>query len=309
VKLIYSDGYDLNIGEHVFPCAKYKMSRDRALSNGWASPVDILEPELASDTDILRVHRRDYVDRLQAGTLSAREIAQLELPYSPQLVRGFWLAAGGSILAARHALLDGAAVNVGGGFHHAFPEHGEGFCAVHDVAVAIRALQAEGLIKTAMTVDLDVHQGNGTAAIFHDDATVFTFSMHQENNYPFVKPPSDLDIGLDDGCGDAEYLQYLRDGLKVCFSRLTPDLIFYVAGADPYRDDQLGGLALTLEGLLERDRMVFAAARERGIPIAVGFAGGYARKLEDTVTIHVNTIRTAVESLAAQRSSPARKTG
>ena len=291
VKLIYSDGYDLNLGEHVFPSSKYKLTHDRALADGLASAAGILEPAPAADADVLRVHTPDYVRKLQTGTLSPRELAQLEIPWSEQMVRALWLAAGGSILAARQALRDGAAVNVGGGFHHAFPGHGEGFCALNDVAIAIRALQAEGLIKLAMTVDLDVHQGNGTAAIFHKDNTVFTFSMHQEKNYPFIKPPGDLDVGLDDGCGDAEYLHQLRDALKWCFAKFTPDLIFYVAGADPYRDDQLGGLALTLEGLLERDRWVFAAARERGIPVAVCFAGGYARKLEDTVTIHANTIR------------------
>jgi acetoin utilization deacetylase AcuC-like enzyme len=291
MKLVYSDGYDLNLGEHVFPSIKYKLTRDRALAEGLATAADVLEPAPASDADILRVHVPDYVRKLKTGTLSPRELAQLEIPWSEQLVRAKWLAAGGSILAARTALAEGAAVNVGGGFHHAFPGHGEGFCAIHDVAVAIRALQAEGLIKTAMTVDLDVHQGNGTAEIFRKDETVFTFSIHQQMNYPFIKPPSDLDVGLEDGCGDAEYLQELRDGLKWCFQKMTPDLIFYVAGADPYRDDQLGGLALTIEGLLERDRTVFAAARERGIPVAACFAGGYARRLEDTVSIHTNTIR------------------
>ena len=295
MKLIYSDGYDLNLGEHVFPSIKYRLTRDRALADGLATPADILEPAPASDADVLRVHTPDYVRKLQTGTLSPRELAQLEIPWSEQLVRAVWLAAGGSILAARLALQDGSAISVGGGFHHAFPGHGEGFCALHDVAIAIRALQAEGLIKTAMTVDLDVHQGNGTAAIFHNDNSVFTFSMHQQMNYPFIKPPSDLDVGLDDGCGDAEYLQELREGLAWCFGKMTPDLIFYVAGADPYRDDQLGGLALTLEGLAERDRCVFAAARERGIPAAACFAGGYARKLEDTVTIHTNTIRAGTE--------------
>lgn len=295
MKLIYSDGYDLNLGAHVFPSSKYRLTRDRALAEGLATAADVLEPVPASDADVLRVHTPDYVRKLQTGTLSPRELAQLEIPWSPEMVRGKWQAAGGSILAARTALdfrvSGGSAVNVGGGFHHAFPGHGEGFCAIHDVAVAIRALQAEGLIKTALTVDLDVHQGNGTAAIFHKDASVLTFSMHQQMNYPFVKPPSDLDVGLDDGCGDAEYLQELRDGLAWCFEKIRPDLIFYVAGADPYRDDQLGGLALTIEGLLERDRIVFAAARERAIPIAVCYGGGYARRLEDTVTIHTNTIR------------------
>lgn len=290
-RLVYHDSYDLHLGDHVFPARKYRLIRERLIADGIASPDDFVTPDPIPDDDLLLVHDRGWIQRLKFGTLDYHEIVKLELPYSRHVVDGFWLAAGGTLLAARNALRDRVGFNIGGGFHHAFPGHGEGFCALNDVAIAIRALQAEGLIKLAMTVDLDVHQGNGTAAIFHKDNTVFTFSMHQEKNYPFIKPPGDLDVGLDDGCGDAEYLHQLRDALKWCFAKFTPDLIFYVAGADPYRDDQLGGLALTLEGLLERDRWVFAAARERGIPVAVCFAGGYARKLEDTVTIHANTIR------------------
>src|SRR5690349_14831158 len=198
-KLVYHPGYDLNFGAHVFPSRKYRLIRDHLLDEGFADPMDFLEPQPASDEDILRVHEPGWLQRLKTGTLEPQEMLRLEIPYSKQMVEAFWLATGGTILAARKALGDRIGFNVAGGFHHAFPGHGEGFCAIHDVAVAIRALQAEGLVKAAMTVDLDVHHGNGTAAIFHKDPTVFTLSMHQENNYPFVKPPSDLDVGLDDG--------------------------------------------------------------------------------------------------------------
>jgi acetoin utilization deacetylase AcuC-like enzyme len=247
---------------------------------------------------------------------------QLELPYSPELVRAFWLAAGGSILAAECALRDGIAMNIGGGFHHAFPDHGEGFCMIHDVAVAIRRMQHIGKIRTAMTVDCDVHQGNGTAAIFAAAKTVsgplpstgpatlstsnssagtpagvrtrmedvFTISLHQENNYPQYKPPSSIDINLPDGTTDDDYLSWLDNALSSGLRKVQPDLICYVAGADPYREDQLGGLALTIEGLKKRDELVFRMAQARHIPIMTTYAGGYAARLEDTVTIHSNTV-------------------
>jgi acetoin utilization deacetylase AcuC-like enzyme len=310
-KLIYSDGYDLNLGAHVFPSQKFRWIRERALAEGLAEEADFVAPEPAPDEDVLRVHSQEWVRKLKTGKLALEEVVRLEVPYSPQLVRAFWLSAGGSTLAARRALADGCAFNLGGGFHHAFPDHGEGFCAINDVAVAIRRLQADGAIRTAMVVDLDVHHGNGTAAIFAGDATVFTLSMHQENNYPYPKPPSDIDVGLEDFTGDEEYLRLLDRALELAFARFakenaakvfppapsaehgTPDLLFYLAGADPYKEDQLGGLGLTKEGLGERDRRVLAAARERGIPIAITFAGGYARRVEDTVEIHLNTIRTA----------------
>ncbi len=342
-KLVYSDGYDLNLGEHVFPAVKYRLIREKCLLEGVAVVQDFLEPQPAPDEDILRVHTREWVRKLKTGTLSAYEILRLEVPYSPQLVRAFWLSAGGSTLAARRALADGCAFNLGGGFHHAFPDHGEGFCAIHDVAVALRRLQAEGAlrpalldsgqaIRTALVVDLDVHHGNGTAAIFAADPSVFTLSLHQENNYPVPKPPSDIDVGLADGTDDDTYLRLLERALEEAFARFArdaakrmpgqakletrnppaerragsklgeqpgrsaphaqevPDLIYYLAGADPYKEDQLGGLALTVEGLKERDRRVIETARRRGIPIAITFAGGYARRVAHTVQIHVNTI-------------------
>jgi acetoin utilization deacetylase AcuC-like enzyme len=225
---------------------------------------------------------------------------KLEIPVSESTVKAFWLAAGGSILAGRKALENGFAANLTGGFHHAYAGHGEGFCMLHDVAIAIRSLQASGAICTAMVVDTDVHQGNGTAAIFEDDKSVFTLSIHQENNYPMPKPPSDEDIGLEDGTRDHEYLDALEEGLLHSLKTMTPDLIFYVGGADPYREDQLGGLALTLEGLQKRDRLVFEHARRRGIPVASTLAGGYARRVADTVRIHVNTI-IAARDVAAQK--------
>jgi acetoin utilization deacetylase AcuC-like enzyme len=326
-KLIYSDDYYLPIGQHVFPAEKYRRIHQRLLETKVADASDFLTPQPASDHDILLVHRPEYVNKLKTGTLSPREELEMEIPYSPDLVRAFWLAAGGSILAAQHALADGAAFNIGGGFHHAFPDHGEGFCMIHDVAVAIRRMQRDDKIRTAMTVDCDVHQGNGTAAIFAGTRTqsqplpsagpqtvdpaagssqagsaapgkmrgahagdVFTISLHQHNNYPMYKPPSSIDVDLPDGMGDDEYLAWLDNALSSGLRQFDPDLLCYIAGADPYREDQLGGLALTLEGLKRRDELVFCVAKARGIPVMVTFAGGYARNVEDTVTIHSNTV-------------------
>ena len=235
--------------------------------------------------------------KLQTGTLTYQEILQLEIPYSRQMVEAFWLAAGGSILAARQALESGIGYNVGGGFHHAFAAHGEGFCAINDVAVAIRRLQRDGAIHRAMVVDCDVHHGNGTAAIFAGDPSVFTLSIHQFNNYPTDKPPSSLDIHLPDGTGDAEYLNRLGNGYRAALAMFHPDLLLYVAGADPYYEDQLGGLSLTFEGLAERDRLVIRTALGQGIPVAIVLAGGYAESVEDTVTIHANTAKVAKEEL------------
>ena len=295
MKLVYSDRYDLNLGSHVFPSTKYRLVKEKVLREHIAEPGDFVEPPAASDDDIALVHHREYLRKLQAGKLSYVEILRLEIPYSPELVRAVWLCTGGSIMAGRLALEDGACVNVGGGFHHAYPDHGEGFCVLNDFAVAIRRLQKDRTIQQAMTVDCDVHQGNGTAAIFGGDHTVFTLSIHQVNNYPYPKPPSSLDINLCDGVGDEEYLRELTQGLDRALAEFKPDLIFYVAGADPYRDDQLGGLKLSLQGLEKRDRLVFEKASERNIPVAVTLAGGYARQLEDTIQIHSNTIRVAKE--------------
>jgi len=330
-KLIFSDDYYLPIGQHVFPAQKYRLVHQRLLESATATPDDFLAPQPASDQDILLVHTPQYVNRLKNGTLSAREEMELEIPFSPELVRAFWLSAGGSILAADYALKDGVAVNIGGGFHHAFPDHGEGFCMIHDVAVAIRRMQRDNRIRTAMTVDCDVHHGNGTAAIFAGTRTaskplpssapstfapstlgpafpdkrsvmrgahagdVFTISLHQENNYPPSKPPSSIDVDLPDGITDDDYLAWLDNALSSGLRQFTPDLICYIAGADPYREDQLGGLGLTIEGLKRRDELVFRVAKAQGIPVIVTYAGGYAQRVEDTVTIHCNTVVAAKE--------------
>ena len=301
-KVIYHPQYDLDLGPHVFPSQKFRMIHDSLLEGGIAEAGDFLQPETATDEDVLRVHTAAYVRKLRTDSLTLSERMKLEIPLSESTVNAFWLAAGGSILAGRKALEVGFAANLSGGFHHAYPGHGEGFCMIHDVGVAIRALQASRAIRTAMVVDTDVHHGNGTAAIFANDPTVFTLSIHQENNYPMPKPPSDLDIGLEDGTRDGEYLDALHDGLFQALNKMTPDLIFYVSGADPYREDQLGGLALTFEGLQKRDRLVFDHARRGGIPVASTLAGGYARRVADTVRIHVNTIIAARDLLL--HSSP-----
>jgi len=302
-KVVYHPRYDLDLGTHVFPSQKFKMVHDALLEEGLADQADFLLPEPAADEDVRRVHTPAYVQKLQTDSLTLSERMKLEIPVSELTVQAFWLSAGGSILAGREALRDGFGANLSGGFHHAYPGHGEGFCMLHDVAIAIRALQARGSIRTAMTVDTDVHHGNGTAAIFANDASVYTLSIHQENNYPMPKPPSDLDIGLEDGTRDEEYLDALEEGLIHSLKTMTPDLIFYVGGADPYREDQLGGLALTMEGLQKRDRLVFEHARRRGIPVASTMAGGYARRLVDTVRIHVNTIVAARDVILKQSSA------
>ncbi len=319
-KLIYHEGYYLPIGAHVFPAEKYQRIHAKLLETGVAEPADFLTPEPASDQDVLLVHRPEYVEKLKTGTLSRREEMEMEIPYSPELVRAFWLAAGGSILAAENALKDGVAFNIGGGFHHAFPDHGEGFCMIHDVAIAIRRMQRDDKIRTAMTVDCDVHHGNGTAAIFAGTRTpsdplpsrsaaalgaaklrtahagdVFTISLHQHNNYPMYKPLSSIDVDLPDGIGDDDYVAWLDNALSSGLRQFEPELISYIAGADPYCEDQLGGLSLTLEGLKRRDELVFRVARARGIPVMVTYAGGYARRVEDTVAIHCNSVIAAKE--------------
>jgi acetoin utilization deacetylase AcuC-like enzyme len=301
LKLIYDDRYDLNLGAHVFPSQKYRLVYERLLQDAIASQEDFLKPMPASDEDILRVHSQDYLYKLKTGSLARAEVMRMEVPYSTELIEACWLAAGGSILSAGRALEDGFSANIGGGFHHAYPDHGEGFCVIHDVAVAIRKMQADGAIERAMVVDTDVHQGNGTAAIFGGDETVFTMSIHQEHNYPYPKPPSTVDVNLPDGIGDADYLAILEKYLHRSFEEFSPQLLFYVAGADPYREDQLGGLALTMEGLAQRDAVVLGYAQRNQVPTAVTLAGGYARKVEDTVTIHVNTIKAAIQ--VAQRRS------
>jgi acetoin utilization deacetylase AcuC-like enzyme len=317
-KVVCGQKYELPIGEHIFPSTKYKLIREYLLDQNVISTDDIAEPTPASDEDVLLVHTPMYVHKLKTGTLSAREELELEVPYSKELVDAFWMHTGGSILAAELALRDRVCVNLGGGFHHAFADHGEGFCVLNDIAIAIRKMQKEGRVTRAMTVDCDVHQGNGTAAIFGGaqepfppppawsagltmprrpahmkqahTGDVFTISLHQENNYPVWKPPSSIDVNLPDGTNDDEYLAWLEKALVSAIEQHEPELLGYVAGADPYREDQLGGLGLTIDGLRRRDETVFRFARNNSIPVMVTLAGGYARQLRDTIRIHANTV-------------------
>jgi acetoin utilization deacetylase AcuC-like enzyme len=273
------------------------MVRDRMLEEGFAREDDFIEPRHATDEDLTLAHTADWIHRLQAGLLTFEEVMKLEVPYDETMVRGFFLATGGTILAARQALEEGAGFNIGGGFHHAHAGHGEGFCAVNDVAVAVRRVQADKLIERAMIVDCDVHHGNGTAAIFSGDPTVFTLSIHQFANYPEHKPPSSLDIHLEDGVGDREYLSRLGEGYVPALDRFKPDLVLYVGGADPHCTDQLGGLKLTKNGLHRRDRLVFDRALQAHVPVAVVLAGGYSYDVRDTVEIHCNTARALREAI------------
>jgi acetoin utilization deacetylase AcuC-like enzyme len=314
--LVYHDGFYLPLGAHVFPGEKYRLVHERLLATGAATESDFMRAQTIALEDVLRVHDAGYVERLIDGTLSEAEILQMELPYSKPLVDATLLGCGGTLQAARLALRDGAACSIGGGFHHAHADHGEGFCILHDVAIALARLLHDGAIERAMVIDLDVHDGNGTAAIFPpagergrgtlrdgvaigsmkpSAAGVFTLSMHQQNNYPAYKPPSSLDVPLADGTNDTEYLGALEGALDAAFAHFRPQLIAYIAGADPYVEDQLGGLALTIDGLKQRDRTVFRAAQLAGAPVFSVYAGGYARHVEDTVTIHANTVLAATE--------------
>lgn len=296
-KLVYHERYDLSLGAHIFPAQKYRLIRQQLLQRGIAAERDFLEPQPATRDQLLLVHEEGWIHKLEKGKLSYQEVLKLEIPYSRRMVEGVLLAAGGTVLAGRRALADGACFNISGGFHHAFPSHGEGFCAVHDVAVAVRSLQKEGLVNKALIVDVDVHHGNGTAEIFGGDPAVFTLSIHHLNNYPAVKPPSTIDIHLEDGVGDEEYLARLRPACEAAVLGFRPEILFYVAGVDPYEDDQLGGLCLTKEGLHRRDRLVFDLALRKHVPVAVTLAGGYARSTAVTVDLHVQTVIALKESM------------
>lgn len=273
----------------MWPIAKYRLIAQRLIEHAVVQPASFIEPELASWEDLALVHTPSYLDKVRNGRLSADEIRILELPWIPELVDGFRLMTGGTCRATELALTHRIAVHLGGGLHHAFPDHGEGFCMFNDVAVAIRRIQRDRRIKRAAVVDCDVHHGNGTAFIFAIDPSVFTFSIHQQLNYPVWKPASDLDIGLPDGVGDDEYLSALNGALPKVMAA-GPELIVYLAGSDPFREDRLGGLSLTHEGLRRRDRLVLDAASAAGVPVAIVLAGGYAANVEDTVTAHVNTV-------------------
>lgn len=290
-RIFYSPYYYADIGEgHVFPIKKFELVRDKLLNEGTILPEEIVEPEPAGIEDVLLVHTEDYITRLREGTLTRQEIRRLGLPWSKSLVRRSFLATSGTINAAGHALKNGVAANLAGGTHHAFPDRGEGFCVLNDVAVAIRVLQKENLAQRFLIVDCDVHQGNGTAFIFKTDENVFTFSMHGEKNYPLFKETSNVDIELPDGTGDKEYLEILHESLPRIFLH-DPDIVFYLAGADPYENDKLGRLKITMEGLRTRDETVLEFARDRQIPVVTVMSGGYAADINDTVEIHCNTIR------------------
>lgn len=300
LKFVYSKDYwMLPVGKHIFPVKKYRLIHERLLALG-AGRDNFRLPQPAPDEDVLLVHTARYVKKLKSGTLSHLELSVLELPFSPALVRFAWLSVGGTILTSELALDEGLAVHLGGGFHHAFPDHGEGFCVLNDVAIALEKLRHEGRIKRAMIVDCDLHQGNGTAFFFSGKAYAFTFSIHQMDIYPADKPSSSLDVGLWSGDGDEVYLAQLRAHFPRLYDEFNPDLVFYLAGADPYEHDRLGGLKLTKDGLKERDRIVLEEARRRGIPVAVVLAGGYAVDPDEVAAVHLNTIHAARK---AQRDS------
>jgi len=290
---VWHEAYEVDIGSHVFVTSKNRRALEQLLADGTLTRAAVQTPEPATDDQVRLAHDAAWVEKILAGRLSVQEQWALEVPFSSQLREAMWRCAGGSLLTARLALRHGIAVHLGGGFHHAFSDHGEGFCLINDVAIALRVLLAEGELTRAAVIDCDLHHGNGTAAIFTGDPAVFTFSIHQERNYPAWKPPGDLDVGLDDGTGDEAYLAHLERELPRIVERQRPQLVFYLAGADPYREDQLGGLALTLEGLRQRDRRVFETFAAASVPVAVVLAGGYAIRPEDTVTIHCNTVREA----------------
>ncbi|HVZ77365.1 MAG TPA: histone deacetylase [Gemmatimonadaceae bacterium] len=278
---------------HRFPIEKYARLRDRVLHEGIVRPECMHEPARVSRDDLLRVHTADYVDRFTNGAMTAAEIRRLGFPWSEALVERSYRAVGGTCEAARAALVHGVAMNLAGGTHHAFADHGEGFCVFNDVAIAIRALQRDGLAARVAVVDLDVHQGNGTHAVFAGDDSVFTFSMHGGRNYPFHKVPGSLDIELDDGTTDAAYLETLAAALPSVLSRAQPGLVVYIAGADPHEDDRLGRLSLTTDGLARRDAIVLQQCREVGLPVVITIGGGYGRDIDTTIGIHVRTAQVA----------------
>ncbi|MEO5814104.1 MAG: histone deacetylase [Gemmatimonadaceae bacterium] len=278
---------------HRFPVEKYAMLRDRVVEEGIVSPGRVLVPPAASDADLLLVHDADYVARFIAGELTPREERVIGLPWSLALVQRSRRAAGGTLAAARHALSRGVAMNLAGGTHHAFAAHGEGFCVFNDVAISIRVLKRDKLIRRVAVVDLDVHQGNGTHSIFAGDDSVFTFSMHGEKNYPFHKVAGTLDVELNDRTGDEEYLALLMSSLPGVLAASAPDIVFYIAGADPHEDDALGRLSMTFAGLARRDAYVISQCREVGLPIVITIGGGYGKRIEDTVAIHAETARIA----------------
>jgi acetoin utilization deacetylase AcuC-like enzyme len=295
MQVFYTPRYYADIGPgHVFPIRKFELVRDKLLAEGTLEPAEIVEPAPAPLEDVLLVHTTDYVSRLCSGNLSPKEIRRLGLPWSESLVQRSFYAVGGTLAATRASLAAGYSSNLAGGTHHSFPERGEGFCVLNDVAIAIRAMRERKLFQRAAIVDCDVHQGNGTATIFAGDMDTFTFSIHGANNYPLFKAESTLDVELADGTSDTEYLETLAKHLPSVFAA-EPEIVFYLAGADPYRGDKLGRLAVSIDGLRERDAYVLRECYEREVPIVTVMSGGYGKDINDTVEIHCNTIRMVKE--------------
>lgn len=294
MKIFYSDPFTFPLPPgHKFPSSKYALLRQRVMESGLAARHSLRLSRAVTDAEVYTTHIAEYWQDFQLGQLNEHMMRRIGLPWSPQLVRRTRHSVGGTIEACRAALKDGCAVNLAGGTHHAFRDHGAGYCVLNDSAVALCALRAEGLCRRALIIDCDVHQGDGTAAIFSNDPDVFTFSIHAANNFPFRKQVSRLDIALPDGADDAAYLSALESGLRNSIALAQADLAIYLAGADPYQDDRLGRLALSKAGLRERDALVLSALRQAGIPVAITMAGGYARHIEDTVEIHLQTIMLA----------------
>lgn len=294
MKIFYCDHFLLPLpAGHRFPMAKYALLRQRVTASPLAQNHRLAVPESATDEQLLRVHEAEYIERVKCGSLTAAEVRRIGFPWSPQLVERSRRSVGGTIGACRSAMLDGVAVNLAGGTHHASAARGEGFCVFNDAAVAARAMQAENQAKRLLILDCDVHQGNGTADIFADDPTVFTFSIHGAGNFPFRKGKSDLDIALPDGTRGPAYLDALKQGLERSLSVARPNLAIYLAGADPYERDRYGKLALTREDLAERDRLVFERCRDAGLPVATVMSGGYASAINEIVDIHFATVSMA----------------
>jgi acetoin utilization deacetylase AcuC-like enzyme len=301
LKIFYTDHYVLPLpAEHRFPMRKYALLRARVQEEGLAGADGLQAAPSASDEEILRAHDARYLARVKTGELSSAEQRRIGFPWSPQLVERSRRSSGATLAAARAALQAGVGINLGGGTHHAFRDRGEGYCVFNDSAIAALSLQAEGRVRRVAILDCDVHQGNGTAAILADDPTVFTFSIHGANNFPFEKQASDLDIELPDATGDRDYLAAVEMGVCRALSASQPELAIYLAGADPFEGDRLGRLAVTKEGLATRDRLVFELCKAAGVAVAVVMAGGYARRIEDSVDIHLTTVRTAAALLGAR---------
>ena len=295
MRFVYSDRYKLDLGAHVFQTERYGMVRDNLLATNQAVPSDFIEQPEPDLADVQLVHTKEYLEDLLNLRWSPRTVHS-EIPLTAEVVNGFMLFAAGTVAACRIALEDKVAMHIGGGWHHAFADHGEGFCYINDIAVGIRKMQQEKKIERAAVIDCDLHQGNGTARIFQGDPTVFTFSIHQERLYP-IKERSDLDIGLDEETGDDVYTEQLQGVVGKILAQHKPELVVYVAGADPYKCDQLGALRLTKRGLAFRDRLVIEGCYRRGIPVATVTSGGYALDPKDTADIHTNTARESLRVL------------